>query len=292
MTEQATLFTAQVHRMDFDADSIYTSIGREIIRWDKKTKQALTVYTLPPNDNLNKGARFAVDERSIYGNSIYFFHVMDKRSGEVTYQQRFGRDNQSDLDLGTVLVDEGNIYFPVRNRGLAVVDKRNYDRVCYLNEEKGSVWALAQDESTIYLGGVDKNIYAFEKATLKHTATFSGHKGNIHDLFSFQDYLVSVSADNSLIFWDKKSASPVQHLKKIKCSLGCAAMTEQYLVCAAKGTMRICDTKSWALLQETPVSFGTMFFDDGVIYIANRKVPRVDVFTIEDAVRGNAGRGS
>src|SRR5690606_41371203 len=61
---------------------------REIIRWDKKTKQALTVYTLPPNDNLNKGARFAVDERSIYGNSIYFFHVMDKRSGEVTYQQR------------------------------------------------------------------------------------------------------------------------------------------------------------------------------------------------------------
>lgn len=153
MTEQATLFTAQVHRMDFDADSIYTSIGREIIRWDKKTKQALTVYTLPPNDNLNKGARFAVDERSIYGNSIYFFHVMDKRSGEVTYQQRFGRDNQSDLDLGTVLVDEGNIYFPVRNRGLAVVDKRNYDRVCYLNEEKGSVWALAQDESTIYLGG-------------------------------------------------------------------------------------------------------------------------------------------
>ncbi len=69
-------------------------------------------------------------------------------------------------------------------------------------------------------------------------------------------------------------------------------MTEQYLVCAAKGTMRIWDTKSWALLQETPVSFGTMFFDDGVIYIANRKVPRVDVFTIEDAVRGNAGRGS
>ena len=53
------------------------------VRWDKGTKKASFTYTLPPNDNLNKGARFGVDERNIYANSIYFFHVLDKDTGEV-----------------------------------------------------------------------------------------------------------------------------------------------------------------------------------------------------------------
>ena len=94
MEDQAALLTARVHRMCFHEDSIYTSQGREIVRWDKGTKKASFTYTLPPNDNLNKGARFGVDERNIYANSIYFFHVLDKDTGEVIYQRRFGSDNR------------------------------------------------------------------------------------------------------------------------------------------------------------------------------------------------------
>jgi len=79
MEKQSNLFNAQVHRMCFDQDSVYTSIAKNIYRWDKKTKEFLSCFKVPPNDNLNKGALLCVDEKNIYFNSIYFFHVMDKK---------------------------------------------------------------------------------------------------------------------------------------------------------------------------------------------------------------------
>jgi len=82
----------------------------------------------------------------------------------------------------------------MRNNGLVVIDKHDYENVRYLNKEKGSIWALDQDESMIYFGGVDKNIYAFDKSTLSAVNVFSGHKGNIHYIYSFKKFIVSVSA--------------------------------------------------------------------------------------------------
>lgn len=157
--KEAELINTRVHRMCFDQDSIYTSVGKNISKWDKKSKELISSITVPPNDNLNKGALLCVDEKNIYFNSIYFFHVMDKKTNGIIYQKHFGTDNSSDFDLGTILVDERQVYFPIRNNGLVVVDKKNCEIVRYLNKNKGSVWALDQDESMIYFGGVDKNIY-------------------------------------------------------------------------------------------------------------------------------------
>lgn len=285
---QNKLFTARVHRMCFDQDSIYTSVAKNIYRWDKKTKELISVCTVPPNDNLKKGALLCVDENNIYFNSIYFFHVMDKKTNEVIYQKQFGRDNSSDLDLGTILVDRKQIYFPLRNNGLVVVDKHDYENVRYLNKDKGSIWALDQDESMIYFGGVDQNIYAFDKATLLAATVFSGHKGNIHFIYSFKGYIVSVSADNSIIIWDKSSGAILHQIKKARCSLGRAVMTEKYLVCVAKNTIKIWETGNWDLVVEA-TAFGTLFFDDGFIYLADRNVSRVAVFTIDDIVRDGQG---
>lgn len=278
------LHDAPVHRMCFDADAIYTSFGKQIIKWDKKRLEATACYTVPPNDNLQKGARFCVDDRNIYLTSLYFFYVMDKATGEVLYQKQFGTDNSSDFDLGTVLVDEQHVHFPQRNRGLVVVEKGDYGRERYLNEKKGSVWALAQDEHAVYFGGVDKNIYGFDKATLQPTGIFPGHRGNIHDLYSYGEYLVSLSSDNSIVIWDTRSGSMVQQLKKAQCSLGSVIMTDQYLVCAAKGRLRVWETSGWSQVAEAAAS-GTMFFDEGVIYLADRHTSRVQIMALDDLVK-------
>ncbi|NLX77157.1 MAG: WD40 repeat domain-containing protein [Clostridiaceae bacterium] len=282
--KQDRLFSAQVHRMCFDQDYIYTSVARNITKWDKKTKERVSSFDVPPNDNLRKGALLCTDEHNIYFNSIYFFHVMDKKTNEMIYQKRFGTDNSSDFDLGNILVDEKQVYFPMRNRGLVVVDKNDYENVRYLNKDKGSVWALDHDESTVYFGGVDYNIYAFDKSTLTLASVFSGHKGNIHFIYSFKEYIVSVSADNSIIVWNKSSGSILHQLRKAGCSLGRAIMTDKYVVCVAKNTIRIWETGTWSLIAESG-AFGTMFFDDGFIYLADRNVPRVAVLTVEDIIR-------
>jgi len=279
--EQGKLYTARVHRMCFDQDSIYTSISKNICRWDKKTKELISSCVVPPNDNLNKGALLCVDENNIYFNSIYSFHVMDKKTNEIIYQKQFGTDNSSDFDLGTILVDRKQIYFPMRNSGLVVVDKYYYDNVRFLNKDKGSIWAMDQDVHMIYFGGVDKNIYAFDKSNLSLAAVLSGHKGNIHFICSFKEYIVSVSSDNSIIIWDKSSGKILHQIKNAGCSLGRAIMTGKYLICAAKNKIKIWDTGNWNLIAET-AAFGTLFFDDGFIYLADRNVSRVEVFDVED----------
>lgn len=154
--KQGTLFDARVHRMCFDQENIYTSIAKNISTWDKQTKELISSCVVPPNDNLNKGALLCADENNIYFNSIYFFHVMDKKTNEIIYQKQFGTDNSSDFDLGTILADKKHIYFPMRNNGLVVLDKHDYENVRYLNKDNGSIWALDQDENMIYFGGVDK----------------------------------------------------------------------------------------------------------------------------------------
>lgn len=284
MEKKSKLFDVKVHRMCFDQDSIYTSAGKNISKWDKQSKELISSITVPPNDNLNKGALLCVDEKNIYFNSIYFFHVMDKRTNEIIYQKQFGTDNSSDFDLGTILADEKQIYFPIRNNGLVVVNKENFEYVRYLNQDKGSLWALDQDESMIYFGGVDKNIYAFEKSTLSPAITFSGHRGNIHFIHSFKDYIVSVSSDNSIIIWDKIKGSILHQIKNAGCSLGRAIMTDKYLVCVAKNKIKIWDIGNWNMVLETK-AFGTLFFDDGFVYLADRNIPRVAVFTIDDIIR-------
>jgi len=284
MEKKAKLFNAQVHRMCFDQDYIYTSVGKNISKWDKKSKELISSITVPPNDNLNKGALLCVDEINIYFNSIYFFHVLDKKTNEIIYQKQFGTDNSSDFDLGTILVDEKQIYFPIRNNGLVVVNKKDFKNVRHLNKDKGSIWALDKDESMIYFGGVDKNIYVFEKSTLSATAVFSGHKGNIHFIYSFKEYIVSVSADNSIIIWDKNKGSILHQIKNAGCSLGRAIMTDKYLVCVAKNRIKIWNIGNWNMVLEAK-TFGTLFFDDGFIYLADRNIPRVAVFTIDDIIR-------
>ena len=281
--KQCKLFTARVHRMCFDQDFIHTSIAKNISTWDKKTRELISSCVVPPNDNLNKGALLCADENNIYFNSIYFFHVMDKKTNEIIYQKQFGTDNSSDFDLGTILADGNHIYFPMRNNGLVVVDKHDYEYVRYLNKDKGSIWALDQDENMIYFGGVDKNIYAFDKSTLSAAAVFTGHKGNIHYIYSFMGYIVSVSADNSIIVWDKRSGRILHRIKNAGCSLGRAIMTDKYLVCAAKNKIKIWDTTNWNLIAEV-AAIGTLFFDDGFIYLADRNVSRVEMYTIEDIV--------
>lgn len=270
--------------MCLDQDYIYTSVAKDIHRWDNKTKVLVSSFTVPPNDNLKKGALLSVDENNIYFNSIYFFHVMNKKTNEVIYQKQFGTDNSSDFDLGTILADRKQIYFPMRNNGLVVADKHDYENVRYLNKDKGSIWALDQDENMIYFGGVDKNIYAFDKSTLLPAATFSGHKGNIHFIYSFNGYIVSTSADNSIIIWDKSNGSILHQIKNARCSLGRTIMTDKYLVCVAKNKIKIWDINNWNLVVEDK-AFGTLFFDDDFIYLADRDLSRVAVFTIDDFIR-------
>ena len=118
--------------------------------------------------------------RTIYISTASTFSMLWIKTNEIIYQKQFGSDNSSDINLGTILVDREHIYFSLRNNGLVVADKDDYKNVKFLNKDKGSVWALDQDESMIYFGGVDKNIYAFEKSTLSAAAVFTGHKGNIH----------------------------------------------------------------------------------------------------------------
>jgi len=282
--KQSDLFNARVHRMCFDQDFIYTSVARNIYRWDKKTKELISYFTVPANDNLKKGALLCVDEKNIYFNSIYFFHVMDKKTNEVIYQKQFGTDNSSDFDLGSILVDKNKIYFSKRNSGLVVVDKHDYENVKYLNKDKGSIWALDQDDNMIYFGGVDKNIYSFCKSTLSESTIFSGHKGNVHFIYSFKEYIVSVSADNSIIIWNKSNGSILHQIKNAGCSLGRAIMTDKYLVCVAKNTIKIWNVNNWNVIVEAR-AFGTLFFDDGFIYLADRNISRVAVFTIDDIIR-------
>jgi len=282
--KKGTLYSAQVHRMYFDRDFIYTSAGKNICRWDKKTKELISFCTVPPNDNLNKGALICVDENYIYFNSIYFFHVMDKKTNEVIYQKQFGSDNSSDIDLGTILADKNHIYFSKRNSGLVVVDKHDYDNTRYLNKDKGSIWALDQDENIIYAGGVDKNIYAFDKSTLSASTVFTGHKGNIHSIYSFKEYIVSTSADNSIIIWDKNDGKILHRIKNAGCSLGRAVMTDNYLVSVAKKTIRIWDINNLNMILEGR-AFGTLFYVDGLIYLADRKISSVVMSTVDDIIR-------
>lgn len=284
MEKQGKLFNALVHRMCFDQDYIYTSVAKDIHRWDIKTKGLVSSFTIPPNDNLKKGTLLSVDENNIYFNSIYFFHVMNKKTNEVIYQKQFGTDNSSDFDLGTILADRKQIYFPMRNNGLVVVDKHDYENVRYLNKDKGSIWALDQDENMIYFGGVDKNIYVFDKSTLLPATIFSGHKGNIHFIYSFNGYIVSTSADNSIIIWDKSNGSILHQIKNAGCSLGRTIMTDKYLVCVAKNKIKIWDINYLNLVLEDK-AFGTLFFDDDFIYLADRNLSRVAVFTIDDIIR-------
>lgn len=135
---------------------------------------------------------------------------------------------------------------------------------------------------------MDKNIYAFDKATLQPTSTFSGHKGNIHDLYSHGEYLVSLSSDNSIIVWGKRSGSAVAQIKKAQCSLGSVIMTDQYLVCAAKGRLRVWENSGWSQIAEAATS-GTMFFDEGVIFLADRHASRVHIVALDDLVDHTAG---
>ncbi len=60
-------------------------------------------------------------------------------------------------------------------------------------------------------------------------------------------------------------------------------MTDKYLVCAAKNKIKIWDTTNWNLIAEV-AAIGTLFFDDGFIYLADRNVSRVEMYTIEDIV--------
>ena len=116
--KQSDLFNARVHRMCFDQDFIYTSVARNIYRWDKKTKELISYFTVPANDNLKKGALLCVDEKNIYFNSIYFFHVMDKKTNEVIYQKQFGTDNSSDFDLDQFLLIKIRFISPSETAGL------------------------------------------------------------------------------------------------------------------------------------------------------------------------------
>lgn len=286
-TKQNTLLTASAHRMCFDADSIYTSAGKEISRWDKGTKEHIATFTVPPNDNLNRGAIIGVDEKHLYFNSIYFFHVADKETHEVIYQKQFGSDNSSDF-FSYMLVDDNHVYFPQRNSGLVVVDKGDYENVRYLNKDTGSVWSHAQDGDMVYIGGVDKNIYAFDKETLSRARTFIGHRGNIHYLYSHKDYLISTSADNSIIIWDKGDGSIVHQIKKARCSLGRTIMTDEYVVCVVKNTIKIWEVGSWKQVLQAP-AFGELYFDDDVLYLAHRNIPRIGVFTIPEILSDSSG---
>jgi len=69
--------------MCFDEQNVYTSIAKDICKWDKETGKLISRITVPPNDNLRKGALLCVDENRIFFNSIYFFHVLDKETHEV-----------------------------------------------------------------------------------------------------------------------------------------------------------------------------------------------------------------
>lgn len=61
-------------------------------------------------------------------------------------------------------------------------------------------------------------------------------------------------------------------------------MTDKYLVCVAKNRIQILDMCNWNMVLEAK-AFGTLFYDDGFIYLADRNIPRVAVFTIDDIIR-------
>lgn len=63
-------------------------------------------------------------------------------------------------------------------------------------------------------------------------------------------------------------------------------MNESYLVCVAKNTIKIWDTLNWNLITQAR-AFGTLFFDKGYIYLADRNEPRVAIASVDDIIRDN-----
>lgn len=61
-------------------------------------------------------------------------------------------------------------------------------------------------------------------------------------------------------------------------------MTDKYLVCVAKNRIQIWDMCNWNVVLEAK-AFGTLFYDDVFFYLADRNIPRVAVFTIDDIIR-------
>ena len=277
------LFNSRAREMCFDNDFIYTSAAKDIFKWDINTKTLVSIKTIPPNDSMNKGVLLCLDENNIYFNSTYFFHVMDKKTNEILHQRQFGTNNSSDFDLGRILVDNNQVYFPMRNNGVVVVDKNNYDNFEYVKKDDGSIWALEQDENMIYMGGVEKTIFSINKSTLKTEAAFKGHKGNVHNIYSYKGYIVSTSADNSIIIWNKSDGAIFHQLKNTDCSMGRAVMNENYLLCVAKKRIKVWDINTWNLVANVK-TFGRLFYSDDIIYIADRDVARIEAHKIDDII--------
>lgn len=278
-----TLLSAKVSNMGFDEYRIYTSSAKTISVWEKTTMELVDVITVPPNDNLTKGVHLCVDDRNIYFTSLYFFHAMDKKTFKVIYQKQFGTDNSSDFDLGAMITDQDRIYFPIRNGGLVIIDKKNYENPRCLNEHGGSIWALTQQGSKIYTGGIDQRILGVDKSTLSVSTVFSGHKGNIHAVYTYKHLLVSTAADDSLMVWNNVDGSVLHQIRKAGCSLGRAVINDRYLVSFAKGYVKIWDAKTWDFLKVARVQ-GFMHVDPyaDTLNFAKRETPGGIVVNLND----------
>ena len=285
MAEQKqSLFQAKVYSMCIDQNIIYTSSRKNIYKWDKNTKELIDAITVPKNDNLKKGVTLCVDENNIYFTSIYFFHAMDKKTNEIIYQKQFGTDNSSDFDLGTILVDDNQVYFPMRHRGVVVVDKSDYENVKYVHENDGSMWGIAQDEKILYVGGVNKTIYGIDKSTLQTTVSFSGHRGNIHSIYPYKDYIITTGSDGTIIIWNKENGSIVNRIKKAESSLGGVVMNDTHIVSVAKGKIKIWEIETLNLVAKAS-TFGDLNYYDDVLYFTNRDVDRVSTCKIDDIIK-------
>jgi len=53
-------------------------------------------------------------------------------------------------------------------------------------------------------------------------------------VYSFKGYVVSTSADYSIIIWDKSRGSILHQIKDTGCSLKRQVMTGKYIVCVAE----------------------------------------------------------
>ncbi|KAF9422214.1 hypothetical protein HW555_002023 [Spodoptera exigua] len=103
-----------------------------------------------------------------------------------------------------------------------------------------SLW-LSEDESKLYAGCGDNNVYVFDLEDGRLVSTFKGHNNFIHAIDGRQQQLITASEDGCVMLWDTRTSSNHNKLEPHNNSkvsrpeigkwVGSVALGEDWIVC-------------------------------------------------------------
>jgi hypothetical protein len=187
-----------------DNEYIYAGLDSSLYIYDKKTLNLIKTIT----DNTISYEDITSDENYIY--------IAGDSQNSINYPDLFKIYNKSDFSLHreisdptsgglySVYTDSNYVYIGGGQQGV-VYNKNNFTEIgsSPLNDPKSVVSTIFSDDSHIYVGGWDKNVYVYNKLDFTLMFTLSDSTNYIRSVYADDNYLYVGSRSGNTYVYNK-----------------------------------------------------------------------------------------